>query len=305
MLQQTTVAAVIPYFLRFTAAWPDVHHLARANADDITAAWAGLGYYARARNLHACARHVAQQLDGRFPQTEADLLQLPGIGPYTAAAIAAIAFDQRAAVLDGNVERVLSRVFAETAPLPQAKPRLRTLCAAATPAKRPGDFAQAMMDLGATVCTPGEPNCAACPLADLCLANRQGIAASLPRKKPKAERPERHTVAYILTRPDGACLFRRRPPKGLLGGMLEVPSTDWRDAPWPVPEAIAAAPAAARWAALPGRATHVFTHFTLNITAVAAQVSARAAARIEGMWLNPADAALPSVMKKMLALRSS
>jgi len=305
MLQQTTVAAVIPYFLHFTRTWPRVADLATAPVDDVMAAWAGLGYYARARNLQACAKIVAEDYGGRFPDSAAALRALPGIGPYTAAAIAAIAFNEAAAVLDGNVERVLSRVFAETTPLPRSKPRLRQLAEAATPRARPGDFAQGMMDLGATVCTPGRPDCPACPLRQLCLGLAGGMAAELPRRQPKADRPERFTVAYLITRPDGAVYFRRRPPKGLLGGMLEIPSSDWRSKPWSMAEARSAAPLEAKWQEASGGARHVFTHFSLSITALEARLSARAAAKLTGEWLQPGKAALPTVMKKMLALRAA
>jgi len=302
MLQQTTVAAVIPYFQRFTALWPDVRALAEAPQETVLAEWAGLGYYARARNLHACAKTVQQDHGGIFPQSEAALLALPGIGAYTAAAIAAIAFDQPAAVLDGNVERVLSRVFDVQAPLPGSKPQLRALCRAATPQQRPGDFAQAMMDLGATLCAPNRPDCLLCPLSAICLGRARGTAADLPRKAPKPERPHRHTIAFLLRRPDGALYFRRRPEKGLLGGMLEVPSTDWRDAAWTEKAALPHAPHKAAWRMLPGEAEHVFTHFSLSIRAMLADIDAKHAARLNGEWLQPGEAKIPTVFKKMLRL---
>ncbi len=302
MLQQTTVAAVIPYFQRFTALWPDVEALARAPQEAVLAEWAGLGYYARARNLHACAQAVLRDHGGRFPETEAGLLGLPGIGAYTAAAIAAIAFGKPAAVLDGNVERVLSRVFDVQTPLPGSKPQLRALCQAATPQRRPGDYAQAMMDLGATLCAPNRPDCLLCPLSELCLARARGHAAELPRKAPKPERPHRHTVAFLLRRPDGALYFRRRPEKGLLGGMLEVPSTDWRDAAWKPAEAMRQAPMDAEWQMLRGEAEHVFTHFSLGIRAMLADIDARQAARLNGEWLQPGEAKVPTAIKKMLKL---
>ena len=302
MLQQTTVAAVIPYFQRFTALWPDVRALAEAPQETVLAEWAGLGYYARARNLHACAQTVLRQHGGAFPKTEAELLALPGIGTYTAAAIAAIAFDQPAAVLDGNVERVLSRVFDVQEPLPGSKPRLRALCKAATPQRRPGDFAQAMMDLGATLCAPNRPDCLLCPLSELCRGRQRGTAAELPRKAPKPERPHRHAIAFLLRRPDGALYFRRRPDKGLLGGMLEVPSTDWRDAAWTEKQALLQAPHAGAWRMLDGEAEHVFTHFSLGIRAMQADITAKQAARLNGEWLQPAEAKVPTVIKKMLKL---
>lgn len=303
MLQQTTVPAVKPYFAKFLALWPHVQDLAAAPVEQVMEAWAGLGYYARARNLHKCAQVVSAEYDGRFPDTEAGLLALPGIGPYTAAAIAAIAFDQPAAVLDGNIERVLARLFAVETPLPQARPDLRKLAAQVTPQRRPGDFAQALMDLGATVCTPKNPDCLLCPLQTPCLALARGIAATLPRKAAKAARPVRYTVAFLLQRvEDGAILLRRRPPRGLLGGMLEVPSAPWRDTPWASGEALDHAPAQTDWLALNGEAAHVFTHFELRIAALLGRIDNRTAAQLEGQWQQPQDAALPTVMKKMLGL---
>jgi A/G-specific adenine glycosylase len=302
MLQQTTVPAVIPYFTKFLARWPSVHDLAAAPVEDVMEAWAGLGYYARARNLHKCARAVSEKLGGVFPDSVEGLLELPGIGAYTAAAIAAIAFDKPAAVMDGNIERVLARVFAIETPLPQAKPELRRLAESVTPQKRPGDFAQGMMDLGATICTPKNPDCPLCPLRKSCVAQERGSAAELPRKAAKAARPVRHTIAFLLQRDDGAVLLRRRPPQGLLGGMLEVPSAPWRDSPWRNGDALSHAPAAIDWQEAAGAAEHVFTHFALKITALHGRVDARAAAKIDGQWQQPGDAALPTVMKKMLGL---
>jgi A/G-specific adenine glycosylase len=304
MLQQTTVPAVIPYFARFLQRWPRVQDLAAAPVDEVMEAWAGLGYYARARNLHKCAQMVSTRLGGVFPDTEDGLLELPGIGAYTAAAIAAIAFDRPAAVMDGNIERVLARVFSVETPLPQAKPELRKLTALVTPQTRPGDFAQAMMDLGATVCTPKGPDCLLCPLQMVCTGFKRGLAATLPRKAPKTERPVRHTIAFLLERDDGAVLLRRRPPEGLLGGMLEVPSTPWRDSSWPdVAEALDHAPAALAWQPVATvSAEHGFTHFTLKIAALHGRINAKAAARIDGHWQQPREAQLPTVMKKMLGL---
>jgi len=302
MLQQTTVPAVIPYFGKFLARWPGVHDLAAAPVDEVMEAWAGLGYYARARNLHKCAIAVSTRLGGRFPDTVEELLELPGIGAYTAAAIAAIAFDRRAAVLDGNVERVLARLFAVETPLPQAKPALRALAEQVTPAQRPGDFAQAMMDLGATICAPRNPDCRLCPLQALCDGRKRGIAGDLPRKAAKAARPVRHAVAFLLQRDDGAVLLRRRPPRGLLGGMLEIPSTPWRDQPWTAADSAGHAPAPAGWTALDGSAMHVFTHFALAITAMHGRIGRTAAAKVDGLWQQPQDAVLPTVMRKMLGL---
>lgn len=302
MLQQTTVPAVIPYFLKFTARWPRVQDLAAAETDKVMAAWAGLGYYARARNLHKCAKEVSARFGGVFPDSEAKLLELPGIGAYTAAAIAAIAFDRPAAVMDGNIERVLARVFAVETPLPKAKPELRQLATQVTPQKRPGDFAQAMMDLGASICTPRNPDCLLCPLTNLCRARALGIANDLPKKAPKPERPVRHTVAFLLQRSDGAVLLRRRPPTGLLGGMLEVPSAPWRDHAWQNAEAEKHAPIAIDWQPIAAAAEHVFTHFALKIGALHGRISVQEADAIEGLWEQPQDAALPTVMKKMLGL---
>ncbi|MDE3121750.1 MAG: A/G-specific adenine glycosylase, partial [Paracoccaceae bacterium] len=241
MLQQTTVAAVRDYFHRFTERWPSVSDLAAAEDASVMAEWAGLGYYARARNLLKCARAVATEHKGRFPQTRDGLLGLPGIGPYTAAAVAAIAFDEVATVVDGNVERVVARLFAVETPLPAAKPELTRLAATLTPQDRPGDHAQAMMDLGATICTPRKPACGICPLVEPCAARAAGLAADLPRKAPKAEKPTRFGIVYLARRSDGAWLLERRPDRGLLGGMLGWPGSDWSAAPTPAP------PLAADW----------------------------------------------------------
>ena len=229
MLQQTTVKAVIPYYQKFLARWPRVGDLAAAELNEVLAAWAGLGYYSRARNLHACARAVVERHGGRFPATEAELRALPGIGAYTAAAIASIAFDRPAAPVDGNVERVVARLFAVTEPLPGAKPEIRRLAASLMPAKRPGDLTQAMMDLGASICSPRSPSCTLCPVSAHCLAFARRLTGSIPAKAPKKERPVRRGAAFVAVRRDGAVLLRRRPPKGLLGGMLEVPSTPWTE----------------------------------------------------------------------------
>ncbi|MDB6181192.1 A/G-specific adenine glycosylase [Paracoccus fistulariae] len=254
MLQQTTVAAVRDYFLRFTARWPGVQDLAAADDAEVMAEWAGLGYYARARNLLACARQVASA--GGFPTTRDGLRALPGIGPYTSAAIAAIAYDQPETVVDGNVERVVSRLFAVEKPLPVAKPDLTALAETLTPQMRPGDFAQAMMDLGATICTPRSPACGICPLIDDCDARAAGIAANLPRKAPKAAKPERSGIVWIARHGD-ALVLEQRPDKGLLGGTLAFPSSGWdgREMPPPGP---------ATWAEI-GNVRHVFTHFNLSL----------------------------------------
>jgi len=271
MLQQTTVAAVIPYFEHFTTRWPTVVALAAAEDGDVLAAWAGLGYYARARNLLACARVVASDYGGRFPSTEDALLALPGIGAYTAAAIAAIAFGERAVVVDGNVERVVARLFAVEEPLPAAKPTLRALTDTVTPAARAGDFAQAMMDLGATVCRPKSPDCLVCPIMAACDAARRGIADLLPKKAPKAARPVRYANVYVL-RDAGDILLVRRPPRGLLGGMLGLPMSEITDTPAPE-DAYPGAPAAAQWSRGEGHVTHVFTHFELHLTVFSGDLS--------------------------------
>lgn len=304
MLQQTTVASAGPYFRRFLDRWPTIHDLAAAPLDDVLHGWQGLGYYARARNMHRCAQTIVADHGGRFPDTEEALLRLPGIGAYTAAAVAAIAFGRPATVVDGNVERVVARLDAIGTPLPQAKPEIRAAAARLTPQHRPGDYAQAMMDLGATVCTPRAPRCMVCPLEDVCTARRQGIAAELPRRAARAVRPVRLGAAFWLRRPDGAVLLRRRAEKGLLGGMMEVPSTAWRLEPWDEAEAAAQAPLPLdAWRPLAGAVRHVFTHFELQLTVLAARVPADAAPPAAGLWVPVAhlgDHALPSLMKKVV-----
>ncbi len=294
MLQQTTVATVKAYFERFTSRWPTIEALAAAPRDDVLAEWAGLGYYARARNLHACAQVIVADHGGAFPRTEAELRTLPGVGLYTAAAIASIAFDEAATVVDGNIERVMARLHAVTDPLPGAKKRLYALAADATPQHRPGDYAQAVMDLGATICTPRNLACDLCPVSDLCQARAQGIAATLPRKTPKKAKPTRHGICYLVHRKDGAILLTTRPDKGLLGGMAELPGTDWADeAPPPAP------PLAADWRAM-GEVRHTFTHFHLVLTVMRADVPMDARAD-RGRWTAKMDGeALPTLMRKAL-----
>jgi A/G-specific adenine glycosylase len=309
MLQQTTVKAVIPYFTAFTKKWPTVKKLAAAPLDDVLAAWAGLGYYSRARNLHACAQAVATLHRGKFPSTEAALRELPGIGPYTAAAIAAIGFGRKAVVVDGNVERVTARLRAIDTVMPKAKPEMRAAAEAITPNARAGDFAQAMMDLGATICSPRRPSCLMCPISADCAAHRLGQEESFPRRAAKTERPVRRAVAFVALREDGAVLLRRRPPTGLLGGMMEVPSSAW-DPEFPAAKnATAAAPLHANWWPVPDEVVHVFTHFRLEVQVFRALVPLDASLNL---WAEPARCkfvarrdlaaeALPSLMRKLIA----
>jgi A/G-specific adenine glycosylase len=309
MLQQTTVKAVIPYYETFLRRWPTVDALAAAGLDEVLAAWAGLGYYSRARNLHACARTVVENHGGRFPRSEQALLKLPGIGPYTAAAVAAIAHGIRATPVDGNIERVVARLFAVPLPLPTAKPELRRLAQTLTPAKRAGDHAQALMDLGATVCTPKRPSCPVCPVAAFCAARAKGIAAELPRREAKPQRPLRLALAYVALREDDSVLLRRRPESGLLGGMLEVPSTEWAETLPRVEDRLSTAPVRSDWRLVPGIVTHTFTHFQLEALVYRALVPRRArltswADAPRCQWVprgNLDRAALPSVMRKLIA----
>ncbi len=309
MLQQTTTVAAGPYFLRFLRRFPTVTALAEAPLDDVLKLWAGLGYYARARNLHACARAVVERYGGRFPPSEAALLALPGIGPYTAAAVAAIAFDEKATPVDGNWERVVARLFAVEEELPGAKGRLRLLAAGLTPDKRPGDFAQAVMDLGATICTPRKPACVLCPWTDPCVARARGIQDSLPRKTPKGDKPQRFGAAFWAERADGAVLLRKRPAKGLLGGMTEVPTTSWGmragTARLETGALLIHAPLAADWRLKAGEVTHVFSHFALTLDVFRARLP-KATPAPEGFWWaaerDVDGEALPSVFRKVAAL---
>lgn len=300
MLQQTTVQAVKSYFALFVDRWPSVEDLAAADTEDVMKAWAGLGYYSRARNLKKCADVVVRDHDGRFPETEEGLLTLPGIGPYTAAAIAAIAFDRPAAVVDGNIERVFTRLFEIATPLPAAKAEIRSIVGDATPADRPGDFAQAVMDLGATICTPKRPACALCPIDDLCQARRSGNQEQFPVKLPKKTKPVRLGAAFVAERGDGAVLLVKRPDKGLLGGMSGVPTTNWTVRADGETGA-EAAPFAANWQSK-GVISHVFTHFELRLEVFHAVVTL--APDHDGWWSDgdslPGEA-LPTVMKKALS----
>ena len=303
MLQQTTVAATIPYYERFLRRFPTVAALAAAPLQDVLAAWAGLGYYARARNLHACAQDIVAA--GGFPRDRPGLRALPGIGEYTAAAIGAIAFGLPAVAVDGNVERVVARLFAVTEALPRAKPALRGLAARwakdAAALARPADFLQALFDLGATVCTPAAPACALCPWMQDCAGRRAGIAAELPRKAAKRERPRRHGVHFWLTDCAGNVLLRRRPADGLLGGMTELPGTEWRAAPWDAQEALAQAPMQAAWRPA-GEVRHGFTHFELSIRLFAAAVDRIDADGFQRPIAILHAEALPSLMRKCVRM---
>lgn len=307
MLQQTTVPHAAPYWQRFLERWPTVHDLARAERDAVMAAWAGLGYYARARNMHACARVVSEELGGEFPRDLAALRALPGIGEYTANAIRAAAFDLPASVVDGNVERVIARLFRIETALPRAKPEIKAAAAGiAACGARPGDYAQAIMDLGATVCTPRSPACGVCPWRDACAAFAAGVQAGYPKKDKKKAKPVRRGVCFHLVRgsgPDREILLRRRPETGLLGAMMELPGTDW-DESGPDAAAIAeAAPVSAEWREA-GTVRHVFTHFQLELEVRAAQADAATGAG-EGMWVRLDDlrqAGLPSLMMKAARL---
>lgn len=294
MLQQTTVAAVAGYYQRFLSRWPRVQDLAAAADGDVMAAWAGLGYYARARNLLKCARVVVGDLGGQFPDTCQALMALPGIGPYTAAAIAAIAFGKPETVVDGNVERVMARLFAIETPLPVVKPQLVALAQSLTPENRAGDYAQAVMDLGATICTPRNPACGICPLMDKCDAREQGLQSRLPARLPKVAKPIRQGVIYIARRKDGAFLLERRPEKGLLGGMLGWPGTEWAKTVQDFP------PFVADWAECPGEVRHTFTHFHLILKIRTAEISNQSGPH-QGIFV-PAQAFdrndLPTVMRK-------
>jgi A/G-specific adenine glycosylase len=296
MLQQTTVAAVRPYFARFTQRWPSVAALAAADDAEVMTAWAGLGYYARARNLLACARAVMAEYGGRFPDTEVALRTLPGVGRYTAAAIAAIAFGRQAVVVDGNVERVVARLFAVETMMPAAKAELYALTDSITPDARPGDFAQAMMDLGATLCTPRNPLCALCPLNKDCAAFRSGDPARFPIKAAKAVKPRRHgTVFWIEC--ERQVLLVRREAKGLLGGMRALPTGPWQGDP----PGLVEAPAAFAWCWLDGTVAHVFTHFALELRIAVATLEKGCASQLDGEWW-PIDrlgeAGLPTVFAK-------
>ena len=297
MLQQTTVATVIKRYEAFLARWPLVADLAAAPLDDVLGAWAGLGYYARARNLHKCANAVVDFHGGEFPSDEHVLLGLPGVGAYTAAAIAAIAFDAPSVVVDGNIERIAARFFAIETPLPKAKVEIKNRMGTNWPKRRSGDFAQALMDIGATVCRPRAPQCDECPLKDGCASRRQGRQDELPLKLKKAAKPIRYGASFILRDAQGNVLLERRPEKGLLGGMLGFPGAPWTeevvDDPTPF------APAKIRWREA-GEARHTFTHFHLRLRVLTAQT--RRAPKADEIWRSPESVGLPTVMKKALDL---
>jgi len=307
MLQQTRVSAVLPYYAKFLARWPSVRALAAAPLEEVLKVWAGLGYYARARNLHACARALIERHGGEFPPEESELRTLPGVGAYTAAAIAAIAFGRRATPVDGNVERVIARLFRVTASLPAAKPEIRRLARALTPETRAGDFAQAMMDLGATICTPSSPGCAVCPWTADCGARAMGDPEDFPRREAKPATKLRRGAAFFVLRADHSILVRSRPPRGLLGGMTELPTTQWT-ADFDARRALLAAPrfsSLQRWRRVPGVVTHVFTHFPLELIVYRTEVSARTLAPTGARFVpldRLHDEALPNLMRKVVAL---
>jgi A/G-specific adenine glycosylase len=304
MLQQTTVKAVAPYYARYAARWPTVQALAAASLDDVLRAWAGLGYYARARNLHACARVVANEHGGIFPRDMTALRALPGIGDYTAAAVVAIAFDAPAVPVDGNVERVVARLFAVEEELPASKPEIKRLATSLLPPRRSGDFAQAMMDLGATICSPKRPACSLCPWNGECMAYARADQETFPRKTPKREGRSRRGAAFVALRADGCVLLRQRPDKGLLASMTEVPGSAWAH-DFNDRYASRSAPRlnGTKWRRVPGVVRHVFTHFPLELTVFVATVARRTAAP-KGMRWAPLDGlpgeALPSVMRKVI-----
>ncbi|MBT3916995.1 MAG: A/G-specific adenine glycosylase [Rhodospirillaceae bacterium] len=303
MLQQTTVATVKSYFEQFLKIWPEVEDLANAPLDDVLHAWQGLGYYARARNLHKCAKLIVTEYEGDFPNSESELLILPGIGPYTAAALASIAFGQKATPVDGNIERVMARLNAITEALPKAKPKLKKLAVQFTPAKRAGDYAQALMDIGATICTPKNAKCDICPLNSDCQAAAEGLADKLPKRQAKKPKPTRRGTAYWLVNSNREILLRRRPEKGLLGGMIEVPSSVWLEGKSAGTKVKNEAPIQTDWEALPGVVRHTFTHFHLELAVVAGRCSA-AKHKTKGIWCGAEEFdqhALPTVMKKVVA----
>jgi A/G-specific adenine glycosylase len=306
MLQQTTVKTVGPYYAKFLTRWPTVQALAAAPLDDVLRAWAGLGYYARARNLHACARAVVERHGGIFPRELDALRALPGIGEYTASAVGSIAFDLPAVPVDGNVERVVTRLYAVEEAMPAAKREIKRLAASLLPPHRSGDFAQGLMDLGATICSPKKPACALCPWSEPCVARARGDQESFPRKAPKREGKERYGAAFVALRADGCVLLRQRPEKGLLGSMTEVPGSDWAH-DFDAASALQSAPrfrGKPQWRKLTGEVTHLFTHFPLVLTVFMAELPRGTPAPKGARWARRAglpDEALPTVMRKVLA----
>ena len=310
MLQQTTVGAVKSYFIAFLQAWPTLADLAAAEEDDILKAWAGLGYYSRARNLHKCARKIIDEHQGRFPATATELKTLPGIGDYTSAAIAAIAFDEPVAVVDGNIERIIARLHRLSEPLPTAKKAIREYMAALTPPERPGDFAQAMMDLGASLCSPKRPACSLCPFSGACQAQRAGDMERYPVKAAKKPKPTRRGAAFLIVRSDGALWLLKRPASGLLASMSMVPTTDWFDKKkgecFDPDDALLEAPGGLRFRKKVGQVTHTFTHFHLELDVYGA-AAGDGAPMTEGWWSakeDISDEALPTVFRKVVELAS-
>jgi len=300
MLQQTTVQAVGNYYRKFLARWPHVAALAKASQEDVLAAWAGLGYYARARNLHAAAKLVAGDMGGKFPATAEGLRVLPGVGGYTSAAIAAIAYDEKQAAMDANAERVIARLFAVKTPLPRGKKEMHAHCQALVP-ERAGDFAQALMDLGSAICTPRRPACPNCPLSADCQARKLGIQEQLPVKAPKAVRPLKRGAAFVVRDKSGAVLLVKRPDKGLLASMLEPPLGPWEDSFPSKAAALKQAPFEADWIKRPGIVRHGFTHFELEAQVYVAEVSKRP--QFHGDWVATErlrEVALPTVMRKIV-----
>ncbi len=303
MLQQTTVVTVIPYFQKFLARWPTLTDLANAELEDILAYWAGLGYYARARNLHKCAQKVKEDYNAILPDTAAELIKLPGIGPYSSAAIAAIAYGEAATIVDGNVERVISRLYHITTPLPDSKAEILKYAETLTPKQRAGDYAQAIMDLGATLCTPRKPECILCPWRDACQGRIATNPETLPAKRPRQQKPTRNAIAFWTIKTDGHVLIRRRPPTGLLGGMLEIPTTDWQEnITWELENARSFAPVAnLQWDLLPGHMRHTFTHFHLDVQVAIGHVK-KFTPVSQGQWVDPVtlpDLGLPTLMRKI------
>jgi A/G-specific adenine glycosylase len=306
MLQQTTVATVKPYFKKFILRWPTIEDLASAELDEILVQWQGLGYYARARNMHQCAAVVVADYGGHFPQDLKMLKKLPGIGEYTAAAILSIAFQKQATVIDGNVERVMSRLYAIETPLPQSKQEIKNYAEALTPEKKPGDYAQAVMDLGATVCTPTSPRCLLCPLTEECKGYKTGKPEGFPVKLPKAKRPVKTGIVFWIENVDnGAVLLRKRPLKGLLAGMMEIPSTEWKVDTLNEVEALSEAPIITEWINTDKQINHTFTHFSLILKIYKGIVKSKTALPAHCLWCKKEKFdhyAIPTVMKKVIRI---